>query len=885
LPNEADRTSDESAVLTEALGPGWITAAHRALVSADPVRFAVRANAGESHEVQLQADSERGPGRLSLSLHTAASLRQAKEPGSEQDGTPDDLYLSLFDAIDSGFCLMSPVREADGRLQDLRFVVVNRAFRSVTGFTGDSPVGLTLRDILPAVEDQWIDQAEQAFTTGEPSTYEGFVAAVGRWFEVRTVPHASSRVAMLLTDVTDRRQSDVSLRQSEERQRFLLELSDQLRPLADPAEVMQVAARMLAHRLGVSAIGYAVVGEDGDTIRAGGEYGDGRMPSLEGFSSRLSDFGSGLGPALHRGESIFTGDIRDAENWKPGGSDAARDRNLGAAAMIPLLRGDRLIAYLYAVDPVPRTWSEEDRTLLREVADRTWSAFEMAHTQAMLRASEERFRTLIQHSADAIQLVSTDGLILYSSDSIVTVLGYRPDEIEGHDIRPYLHPDDAPGVGAWIEGIASRPDGFGTHEYRVRHRDGHWVWLETSIANHLETPTIRALVGNFRNITERRRIDEALRSGEERYQALFESMDQGFCTIEMIFDADGHPIDYRFLEINPAFERNTGLIDAVGRRMRELIPNHEQRWFDVYGEVALTGEAIRFEQEAAALDRWLSLYAYRIGQPEQRRVAVLFEDITARKRSEEEREQARQVAERAVVARDRFLSIGAHELRTPITGIKGSAELLLRAIRRGNPDPARLERYAGNLLESTDRMATLVDDLFDVARLQSSETAQLGARMQPTDLAELVRTTLRSPHLDRSRNRLSIALEPTARPVEIDPDRIRQVLVNLIDNALKYSPEGGQIRVTLTQDDCGATLRVQDTGIGLPAEDVETIFEPFNRAANAAASSIPGMGLGLYICREIVRAHGGRLWAESDGEGSGTTMTLWLPATVSPGEG
>jgi two-component system sensor histidine kinase VicK len=112
----------------------------------------------------------------------------------------------------------------------------------------------------------------------------------------------------------------------------------------------------------------------------------------------------------------------------------------------------------------------------------------------------------------------------------------------------------------------------------------------------------------------------------------------------------------------------------------------------------------------------------------------------------------------------------------------------------------------------------------------------------------------------------------------IDPDRIEQVMDNLIGNAIKYSPGGGEIHVTLASEENGVLLSVRDAGIGLPAGMLERIFEPFGRAANAVSRNIEGLGLGLYICRQIAEQHGGRLWAESEGEGKGTTLRLWLPA-------
>lgn len=147
---------------------------------------------------------------------------------------------------------------------------------------------------------------------------------------------------------------------------------------------------------------------------------------------------------------------------------------------------------------------------------------------------------------------------------------------------------------------------------------------------------VEAIAGIAREATDSVRLAHRLRESEGLYRSLFDSMDEGFCIIEMIFDEEKRPVDYRFLEVNPAFARQTGLADAQGRTIREFAPGHEQHWFDIYGNIALTGTSLRFEQRARELaDRWYEVHAFRIGEPELCRVAVLFNDITERKRAEE----------------------------------------------------------------------------------------------------------------------------------------------------------------------------------------------------------------------------------------------------------
>ncbi len=125
------------------------------------------------------------------------------------------------------------------------------------------------------------------------------------------------------------------------------------------------------------------------------------------------------------------------------------------------------------------------------------------------------------------------------------------------------------------------------------------------------------------------------KKAEEKYRTLFDSMDEGFCTIQVIFNEENKAVDYRFLEVNPAFEKQTGIRDALGKTMREIASQHEESWFEIYGKIALTGEPCRFEHEAAELNRWFDVYASRIGEPQERKVAILFNNVTARKQAEE----------------------------------------------------------------------------------------------------------------------------------------------------------------------------------------------------------------------------------------------------------
>jgi len=239
-------------------------------------------------------------------------------------------------------------------------------------------------------------------------------------------------------------------------------------------------------------------------------------------------------------------------------------------------------------------------------------------------------------------------------------------------------------------------------------------------------------------------------------------------------------------------------------------------------------------------------------------------------------------AQEAVRARDEFLSIAAHELRTPVTTVKGYAQMLARASNRDQAGSERAGRFLRAIDAAADRLGVLTNDLLDVSRIR---LGQLPLRPQPLDLAELAHGLVDryADQVDPA-HRVSFAVHGEPPTVVADPDRTEQILTNLLDNAAKYSPAGGEIAVTVEPGEGGdgVLLSVRDEGIGLPPGEAEVIFEPFNRASNAARDNLPGMGLGLHICRSIAERHGGRIWAESPGEGQGTTMYLWLPSRQSP---
>jgi excisionase family DNA binding protein len=255
----------------------------------------------------------------------------------------------------------------------------------------------------------------------------------------------------------------------------------------------------------------------------------------------------------------------------------------------------------------------------------------------------------------------------------------------------------------------------------------------------------------------------------------------------------------------------------------------------------------------------------------QQQAQSLEAEVAERKRVEDELRVALAAIQAALRSRDEFLATASHELRTPLTALSGQAQLALRRIGREGPEPKRFEHSLRTIATQADKLARLVNELLDISRLESGK---LQLNCQPTDLAALVEESVCVAR-DLSDHHV-ITFDPQVTvTAQVDQLRLEQVINNLLDNAIKYSPQGGEIAVTLTEPRPGEVeLSVRDHGLGIRPEKRPQIFERYYQAHGDGFRS--GMGLGLYITREIVELHGGAIQAEFPEDG-GSRFIVRLP--------
>jgi len=370
-----------------------------------------------------------------------------------------------------------------------------------------------------------------------------------------------------------------------------------------------------------------------------------------------------------------------------------------------------------------------------------------------------------------------------------------------------------------------------------------------------------------------------LRRSRAELKSLFESIDEGYCIIEMLFDERDQPVDYRFLSINPAFEKQTGLTGAQGRRMRELAPAHEAHWFETYGRIALTGEPERFQNYAEQLNRWFDVYAFRYGDPGNRQVALLFNNITDRKQREEEirrlnldlLQRAAQL-ENANKELEAFSYSVSHDLRAPLRHIDGFSNLLQKHAAASLDEKGR--RHLVVISEAAKRMGQLIDDLLMFSRIGRGPL-----KLVDTDQAALVAGIIREGDFEKNGRSIEWHIAPLPS-VRADPALLHQVWFNLIDNAVKYSGKSSHPCITIGADGTTAAgeqvFFVRDNGVGFDMKYAAKLFGVFQRLHSGA--EFEGTGVGLANVHRIVARHGGRTWAEGR-VGEGAAFYFSLPIT------
>ncbi|HEU5305301.1 MAG TPA: PAS domain S-box protein [Gemmatimonadales bacterium] len=496
-----------------------------------------------------------------------------------------------------------------------------------------------------------------------------------------------------------------------------------------------------------------------------------------------------------------------------------------------------------------------------------------AEAEAALAASERRFRSLVQNSSDLVTIVSLEGTILYASDSAERIVGYTPGSLVGTSLLSYLEADDVHSVQGLLRTANGRGRDGTAIEFTLRRADGSPVWLEAVGTNLVNDATIRGIVLNARDVSERKRADRALRESEERYRDLFDNASDLVCMAAP---------DGSLLYVNKAWRQGTGYgDDDIGRmQLLDLIHPDSQAYYREVLDRVLNGEPLNHVELVFVPKAGTPITVegnlnctFKDGQPSV--VRGIYRDITERKRVEEHLRRAERMQ-----AAGKLAGGVAHEVNNMMTGVIGFSEFLLRSLKSDDPRRADVEE----IIRAGNRAADVTRQLLAFTRQQFLRPQILNVNQVVYEMEKMLRRSLGEDNV------LELELAPDAGEIRADRGQLEQVLINLVLNARDALAGHGRVTVQTANavwDEMYAQrhggvelplgryvmMAVSDTGCGMERSVQERIFEPFFTTKPIGQ----GTGLGLSTVYGIVKQSGGYVWVYSE-PGEGTVFKVYLPA-------
>jgi PAS domain S-box-containing protein len=496
---------------------------------------------------------------------------------------------------------------------------------------------------------------------------------------------------------------------------------------------------------------------------------------------------------------------------------------------------------------------------------------ETAERRAVLRRTEDIYRKAIEDIRDyAIFMTDPAGVITNWNAGARYILGYSENEIIGTNAAKFFTPEDRAKDVPRKELATAAAEGRAEDERWHMRRDGSRFWASGVVTPvRDESGELIGFTKVMRDMTERNKLTEE----RDRFFAL--SMDM-LCIVHL---------DGRFQRVNPAFQKILGFSEEelLATSIPELVhPDDLAGTLSGYEKLS-AGKPIQFmENRLRCKDgayRWVAWSYFPV--PEDGLAFGVGRDISELRQMHEMLRLRADELENANRVKDEFLATMSHELRTPLTSILGWTRLL----DSDQVSDADKKRAVAIIQRNAEAQANLIEDLLDVSRIISGK---LKFEVQPVSFAEITEAVVNSlrPAVDARQIQLETEIDPTAGPILGDPERLQQIVTNLISNAVKFTPEGGKIEVRLQRSGAQIRLEVSDTGVGIPAEHMPHIFERFRQADSSSIRAHGGLGLGLAIVDYLVRQQQGSVSAHSEGVGRGATFTVEFPLTnIADGHG
>ncbi|WP_307704246.1 PAS domain S-box protein [Variovorax paradoxus] len=512
---------------------------------------------------------------------------------------------------------------------------------------------------------------------------------------------------------------------------------------------------------------------------------------------------------------------------------------------------------------------------------------ERKEAQESLRQSQERFSAIVNQASVGVAQTRLDGEITFANTCYHTLMGYGERELVGVRALDLVHAADREAMAVRLARLAQHGEPFQSESRDIR-KDGSFIWLHKSVTVLTDAsgkPDSALIVCS--DISERKAAEEALRESEERFRLMLENaVDYAIFSVDM---------ERCVKSWNTGAERLLGYTEAeILGRSADIIFTEEDRAAGAPLEEARTalsaGRAAddRLHQRKDGSRFWASgaLMPMHNGEGAVVGMVKVLRDQSEQRAAQQEversrgelldalraNEAARKALEAADAAKDRFLAVLSHELRNPLASISGAAELLAPQ-ELATQEQARAARV---VRRQASAMKVLLGDLLDVSSLRRGRLVLRRERVTAQSIVDAAVEATR-PVMEMGRHRLALEISAAEIPLDADPMRLTQVVSNLLSNAAKYTPERGDIRLSVHADGGDAIFVVTDNGIGMEPDTVDTMFEMFTQSVHAHERSAGGLGIGLALVRNIVELHGGTVTGESRGLGHGSRFTVRVP--------
>ena len=498
--------------------------------------------------------------------------------------------------------------------------------------------------------------------------------------------------------------------------------------------------------------------------------------------------------------------------------------------------------------------------------------------QARLSESEQRMRASFENAALGMVEADREDRLVAVNRRMCQILGYSREALLGKTVFDITAAEDRAQTRELIarlhEGQLDQLD----YEKRCLHRDGSIIWVHiTASAIRDDAGRFLYSIGTFEDISKRKQAEETVSVLSQAMEAAANSI--------VLTDRKG-----RILWVNPAFTRLTGYsLDEVLTHNPRILKSgkqppafYEELWRTILSGEPWHGELVNRRKDGSLYNEEMTIAPVRASGANITHFVGIKQNISERKRAEAllrsarlSAERAKAAAEEANQAKDRFLAVLSHELRTPLTPVLAAVELMQR-----KPNLSDDARHPLEIIHRNVQLeARLIDDLLDLTRIVQGK---LVLERKPVQICTVIERAVEisKPDIEARKLHLGVDMKDASQVVMGDKSRLQQVLWNLLNNAVKFTPEGGCVGIRCWREDERVVIEVSDSGIGIEPAALARIFNAFEQGGRAITRQFGGLGLGLAIAKKLVELHGGTISAHSEGKEKGSSFRVSLPVST-----